>query len=61
MKINLTLNGQHYLIKLVMTDLKRMDDLADHAAAHGSEVYLPEHATANVIKLSLLKDTNAKS
>jgi len=35
-----------YLLKIVATDLQRMDANADHAASHGSEVYQPDHDSA---------------
>lgn len=54
MNIELTLKENQYLLKLVMADLKRMDDLADHAVSHGTEIYLPVHSVAADIQMYLL-------
>lgn len=61
MKINVSQKHIYYLLKLVMTDLKRMDDLADHAVCHGAEVYLPDHDMASQVRFRLLDGVNAKS
>lgn len=63
MSIKFSQREQQYLMKLVMSDVRRLDQLADHAAAHGQEVYLPDHSLANDIRSYLLVDwrKNAES
>ena len=45
-----------YLLVLCKADLKRMNDLADHAVAHNTDVYLPYHATCGQCTDALMNE-----
>lgn len=52
----LTKQEQKYLLRLVYADLQRMNNLADHAIAHGAELVLPDHSKAESISNYLIHD-----